>query len=45
MPSIAAYWVKNNVLAAVISAAVSFSIFSLKSAAGVTVPGPDLGPS
>jgi hypothetical protein len=34
MPSIAAHWVKNNIVAAVISAVVSLSIYGVRSATG-----------
>jgi hypothetical protein len=34
MPSIAAYWVKNNILAAVISAAVSLCVYGVRQATG-----------
>jgi len=38
-PSIAIHWVKNNVLAAVISAAVSFALYGLRQATGAAEAG------
>jgi hypothetical protein len=40
-PSIAAYWIKNNVLAAVLAAVASFLLYLLRQAVGT--PAPDAG--
>jgi hypothetical protein len=37
-PSIAAYWVKNNVLAAVLAAIASFLLYLIRQAVGTTAP-------
>jgi hypothetical protein len=42
-PSIATHWVKNNVLAAVISAVVSFALYGLRQATGAAEAGAGFG--